>query len=84
MRCYLRLACLQISLHLLCGLSFATPQKGTQQRQQQPSPKPPVRLVAIKMPSAPYPEEAVRKHVEGTVVLTIVVNAQGRVSPRQK
>jgi TonB family protein len=74
------LVCLQITLLLLCGLSFATPQKGTQQRQQRPSPKPPVRLFAIKMPSGPYPEEAVKKHVEGTVVLTIVVNAQGRVS----
>src|ERR1700751_1893806 len=80
MRYCLCLACLQISLLLLCGPSFAEPQKGTQQRQQQVSPKPPVRLVAIKMPSAPYPEEAVKKHVEGTVVLTIVVNAQGRVS----
>src|ERR1700741_2358794 len=34
----------------------------------------------IKMPSAPYSEEAVKKHVEGTVVPTIVVNAHGRVS----
>ena len=32
------------------------------------------------MPSAPYSEEAVKKHVEGTVVPTVVVNAQGRVS----
>jgi len=64
MRYCLRLVCLQISLLLHCGPSFATPQKGTQQRQQQASPKPPVRLVAIKMPSAPHPEEAVKKHVE--------------------
>jgi hypothetical protein len=33
MRYCLRLVCLQISLLLLCGPSFATPQKGTQPRE---------------------------------------------------
>jgi TonB family protein len=37
-------------------------------------------LKAIKEPMAPYPEEAQKKGIEGKVILTIVVNAEGRVS----
>lgn len=37
-------------------------------------------LKPISMPTAPYPDEALKKGVEGKVTLTIVVDAKGNVS----
>ena len=37
-------------------------------------------LKLIKSPTVPYPEEALKKHIEGKVVLSIVVDANGKVS----
>ena len=37
-------------------------------------------LKLLKSPVAPFPEEALRKNIEGKVELTLTVNAQGRVS----
>jgi TonB family protein len=37
-------------------------------------------LRLIKSPNAPYPEEARRKNIQGKVVLSIVVDAKGKVS----
>jgi len=76
MRSFLGLLLLPVSL-LLCA-PYAMPQKGS--RSPQPNPRPPSRLVPIKTPNVPYPDEALKKHVEGTVVLSITVNAQGKVS----
>ena len=37
-------------------------------------------LKLLKSPVAPFPEEALRKNIEGKVELTLTVDAQGRVS----
>src|SRR3974377_1314954 len=76
MRSFLGLLLLPVSL-LLCA-PYAMPQKGS--RSPPPHPRPPRRLGPIKTPNVPYPDEALKKHVEGTVVLSITVNAQGKVS----
>lgn len=51
---------------------------GNQARNSQTDPTP--QLKPIKCPIAPYPDEAVKKKVEGKVVLRITVDAKGRVS----
>jgi|SRR6516164_96159 TonB family protein len=77
MRPFLGLLLLPVSL-LLCA-PYAMPQKGSRTFPR-PNPKPPSRLVPIKTPNVPYPDEALKKHIEGTVVLSITVNEQGKVS----
>ena len=74
---FLGLLLLPVSL-LLC-VPYAMPQKGSRSFPR-PNPKPPSRLVPIKTPNVPYPDEALKKHIEGTVFLSITVNAQGKVS----
>jgi TonB family protein len=49
------------------------------QKQNKPTEKT-AELKAIKSPTVPYPEEALKKNVMGKVTLRIVVNAKGRVS----
>ena len=49
--------------------------------QNQDTPKgPAAQLKLIKSPTAPYPEEALKKNIEGKVTLSIVVDAKGNVS----
>jgi len=72
------LGLLLLPVSLLLCVPYAMPQKGSRSFPQ-PNPKPPRRLVPIKTPNVSYPDEAVKKHIEGTVVLSITVKAQGKV-----
>jgi TonB family protein len=55
--------------------------------QREPSPqnldsfsKPAAQLKLLKSPTAPFPEEALKKNIEGKVELSLVVDAEGHVS----
>ncbi len=60
--------------------SFAGAQTETPAQQQTNPDKKPSALKLIKSPPAAFPEEAVRKNIEGKVVLSIVVDANGEVT----
>lgn len=75
-----RFACMLISFSLLCATSLACPQRGSIPSDFQTTVTQPVKLKASRMPSASYPREALKKGIEGTIVLSIVVNAEGKVS----
>jgi TonB family protein len=62
------------------GLSAEQAQDGTQPQKPSSTSKQTSQLKAIKSPTVPYPEEALRKKIEGKVILSIVVDAKGRVS----
>jgi len=66
---------------LLCGGSFgAQTQNEAQSQKPEIIAKQAAQLRVIKSPTAPYPEEALKKNIEGKVVLSIVVDAKGKVS----
>jgi TonB family protein len=65
---------LAIPIFLTCGLSAAqTPTESSKQENA-------ATLKAINTPTVPYPEEAIKKGIEGKVTLSIVVDATGNVS----
>jgi outer membrane biosynthesis protein TonB len=55
-------------------------QDATQPQKQGSTGKQATQIKLIKSPTAPYPEEALKKNIEGKVILSIVVDAKGRVS----
>jgi TonB family protein len=78
-------SCLLVSLFVVALFASANlfaekGQDGTRAEKQDNTNKPTAQLKLIKSPSPPYPEEALKKNIEGRVVLSIVVDAQGRVS----
>jgi len=52
----------------------------TQPQKQGSTGKQTTQLKLIKSPTAPYPKEALKKNIAGKVILSIVVDANGRVS----
>jgi TonB family protein len=62
------------------GLSGARKQNAVQSQKPENSEKQTAQLKRINSPTPIYPDEALRKNVEGKVVLSIVVDAQGKVS----
>ena len=75
---------LAISLAIATFLTFGLPAAQSQNEAQAPAPENTAtqtqRLKAIDQPMAPYPLEAVRRGIEGKVAMTIVVDANGKVS----
>jgi TonB family protein len=67
---------------LLSAPKFCTAQtqNGTQSHKTENTEKQAAQLKPIKRPTAPYPDEALKKNIEGKVVMSIVVDAQGKVS----
>jgi TonB family protein len=63
-----------------CSAIPAKAQTEPRTTKQDTSGQPATPLKLIHSPTAPYPEEALRKNVEGKVTLGIVVDATGRVS----
>jgi TonB family protein len=63
-----------------CILSAAQAQNETQAAKKENGDNQTASLKAINTPMAPYPEEAVKKGIEGKVTLRIVVDAKGTVS----
>jgi len=63
-----------------CGSSAAQSQNEVQSQKPENIEKQAAQLKLVKTPTAPYPEEALRKNIEGKVVLSIVVDAKGKVS----
>jgi TonB family protein len=80
MNCCRLFPLLVVALLAATSLSAEQAQDGTQPRKQDSTGKEKVELKLVKPPITPYPEEALRKNIVGKVVLSIVVNAQGRVS----
>jgi TonB family protein len=70
---------LLIGLFVAFGSSRALAQDEAAPQKDNPSQQAP-QLKAIKEPMVPYPEEAEKKRIEGKATLTIVVDAEGRVS----
>jgi TonB family protein len=70
---------------LLAATSLFTvqAQDGIQPQKQDSTGKQAAQLKLIKSPIVPYPEEALKKNIEGKVTLSIVVDAKGRVSDAQ-
>jgi len=75
---------LVILLAIATFLTFGLPAAQSQNEAQAPAPENTAtqtqRLNAIDQPMAPYPLEAVRRGIEGKVAMTIVVDANGKVS----
>jgi TonB family protein len=69
-----------VALLAASGLFAEKAQDGTPPQKQDSTGKQAGQLKLIKSPIVPYPEEAQRKNIEGKVVLSIVVDAQGKVS----
>jgi TonB family protein len=69
-----------VALLAATSLSAEHAQDGTQPRKQGNTGKQAAQLKIIKSPMAPYPDEALKKNIEGKVTLSIVVDANGRVS----
>lgn len=80
MQSQVRFVCMLISFLLVCATSLACPQRGSIPSDFQTTVTQPAKLKASRMPSASYPREAFKKGIEGTIVLFIVVNAEGKVS----
>jgi TonB family protein len=68
-----------IALVVAFGLSRSSAQDESVAPRKSPSQQAP-QLKAIKEPMVPHPEEAVKKRIEGKVALSIVIDAEGRVS----
>lgn len=58
----------------------AQTQDETQSHKTENTEKQAAQLKRIKWPTVPYPDEALKKNIEGKVVMSIVVDAQGKVS----
>jgi TonB family protein len=71
---------LAISIFLDFGLPAAQSQNEAQAPAQENSATQTAHLKAIDQPMAPYPLEAVRRGIEGKVTMSIVVDANGKVS----
>ncbi len=69
-----------VALLLDCGSSAAQTQNEPQSQTPEKIEKQAAQLKLIKSPTVPYPEEALRKNIQGKVVLSIVVDANGKVS----
>jgi len=69
-----------VALLVATRLSARQAQDGSQPRKQDSTSKQTAELKLIKAPTVPYPEEALKKNIEGKVTLRIVVDAKGRVS----
>lgn len=67
---------------LLAAFSAIAARAQTEPQPPKPdnSAQPATQLKLVHSPTAPYPDEAQRKNVEGKVTLSIVVDAMGRVS----
>jgi TonB family protein len=67
---------------LLSGYGLSASQKQNEAQLQKPedSEEQAAHLKLIKSPTARYPDEALKGNVEGKVVLSVVVDAQGKVS----
>jgi TonB family protein len=68
------------ALLVATGLSAGRAQEGNQSQKQDGTSKQATELKLIKSTPAEYPEEALKKNIEGKVTLRITVNANGRVS----
>ena len=69
-----------VALLVATGLSAGQVQEGNQSQKQDGATKPATELKLIKSTPAAYPEEALKKNIEGKVTLRIAVDANGRVS----
>ena len=68
------------ALLVATGLSAGQAREGNQSQKQGGTSKQATELKLIKSTVAAYPEEALKKNIEGKVTLRITVNANGRVS----
>jgi len=73
-------ALLMLALLLGCGSSAAQTPNGAQSQKPEITAKQAAQLKLVKSPTPQYPEEALRKNIQGKVVLSIVVDAKGKVS----
>jgi TonB family protein len=71
---------LTVALLGSCSLYAVQAQNETQPQKHDNTEKQASQLKLIKSPHVPYPLEALKKNIEGKVVLSIVVDASGRVS----
>jgi len=69
-----------VALHVATGLSAGQAQEGNQSQKQDRTSKQATELKLIKSTVAAYPEEALKKNIDGKVTLRITVDANGRVS----
>jgi TonB family protein len=69
-----------VALLLGCGSSAAQSPNEAQSQKPENIEKQAAQLKLVKAPTPPYPEEALRKNIQGKVVLSIVVDAKGKVS----
>jgi TonB family protein len=69
-----------VSLFTSANLFAEKGQEGTRAEKQDNTDKPTAHLKLIKSPRPSYPDGALKKKIEGKVVLSIVVDAQGSVS----
>ena len=69
-----------VALLVATGLSAGQVQEGNQSQKQDGTTKQAIELKLIKSTVAAYPEEALKKNIEGKVTLRIAVDANGRVS----
>lgn len=69
-----------VALLLDCGSSAAQSTNEAQSQKPENIDKQAAQLKLVKSLTVPYPEEALKKNIEGKVVLRIVVDAKGKVS----
>jgi TonB family protein len=69
-----------VALLVVTGLSAGQAQEGNQSQKQDGTSKQATELKLIKSTVAAYPEEALKKSIEGKVTLRFTVDASGRVS----
>lgn len=73
-------ALLMLALLLGCSSPAAQTPNGAQSQKPEITAKQAAQLKLVKSPTPQYPEEALRKNIQGKVVLSIVVDAKGKVS----
>ena len=73
-------ALIVVALLLGCGTSAAQSQNEVQSQKPENNEKQAAQLKLIKSPTVLYPDEALKKNIEGKVVLSITVDANGKVS----
>ena len=78
--CRATYSALFVVMLLNCGSSAAQSPNEVQSQKPANIEKQAAQLKLVKAPTAPYPEEALKKNIEGKVVLSIVVDAKGKVS----
>lgn len=79
MKLYHLFAFLMVTLLVTTSLSAEQAQDGTQAQKQGGAGTQAAQLKIVKAPTAPYPDDALKKQIEGKVTLSIVVDGKGTV-----